>query len=149
MNPRRAVLAAVLACVVLLLLSGCPNFLTPAMEGEWKLVGEQIVFGGVDYMAFTECTAIFGSGTYDFEYTIVDPYPDGDVTVSSHTGTMSPAEPEVGDGIVFTATTSSGTMVPPPETTFSGEVLHMDRNILVLNLQTGGELMLAWTFERQ
>ena len=143
--------AVVVSLVVLgaLLLGGCPGLFSPSLEGTWEQIAELIVPSGPDtYGAFTNTTAEFGPGTYSFSYTILDPYPDGTPVTSSHSGTISPAEPVQGDSITFTCTASSGGYAPSIDDEFPGELTYLGRESMVLKIQTGAEFMFPWTFER-
>jgi hypothetical protein len=149
MKLLRRALVLVLVVAGVLLLAGCPGFLSPSLEGTWEQIGELILPSGPDtFGAFTNTTAVFGSGTYSFSYTMVDPYPDGDATTASHSGTISPAEPEEGDDLTFTVTEAEGEFAPEVESTFAGELIYLRRDTMVMKIQTGAELLVAWTFER-
>ena len=149
MKLMRRAIVAIFVVLSALLLSGCPGFLTPSLEGTWQQIGEIILPSGPDtYGAFTNTSVVFGSGTYSFSYSIVDPFPDGTAVTASHSGTISPAEPVEGDAITFTVTAAAGEFAPEVDDTFPGELVYLGRDTMVMKIQTGADLMVAWTFER-
>ena len=141
---------AVALIAFVLVVTGCAWFIA-SIDGEWKGIGETQMMMEGTLVTFTGLEGTFDSGTYEFRYTMVFEVEGGEETVSnSHSGTVSPSDPSVGDSMTFRVSSSSGDMAPPPGESFVGTLLYLDRKVMVLEIVAGeGGPVLNWTFERQ
>ena len=141
---------AVALIAFVLVATGCAWFVV-SIDGDWTGIGETQMMMGQTLVTFTSLNATFDSGTYDFRYTMKFEY-DGEPEsfLNSHSGTVSPSDPSVGDSMTFRVSSSSGDMAPLPGESFVGTLLYLDRKVMVLEIVAGDDgPVLNWTFERQ
>ena len=138
---------AVVLVVSLLIAGGCAWF-APSIDGEWTQIGQIEMLIGVDPVVFSNLEATFDSGAYSFSYRVkVGEEPS---ETNTHSGTFTPAAPTRGQTVTFKALQSSGSAVPPVGETFDGDVLYLDRSVLVLAIMFGQDgPVVNWAMERK
>lgn len=143
------VAAVAVLAIAVLVPSGCAGWLGPSIEGQWKAFGSYLV-EMTDLAEISRLSAAFEGGSYRFEYTVTEPYPDGPSTTTWHEGSLSPSEPGEGDSLTMTVSASSDDYSPSPGESFDGTVVFLGRDVLVLDIDPGdGAQMQTWSFRRQ